>query len=94
MSPIDETGTARVIRDADSFFRDHRGLLSMGHLAAFVAIIVAALYGVGGLFGFITGISDWTTAGNLSVALFGLGVGIEYGTGRIEQNLQLGRHQS
>ena len=83
MSPVDETGMAKVIRDEDSFFRDHRGLLSMGHLIAFISVIVGVVFSAATIYGFLILREDWPTLGQFAVAVLFSGAGLEYGTDRI-----------
>ncbi len=84
MSPIDKEGTAKIIRDADSFFRDHRGLLAMGHLIAMIAAIIGVMFAVTSIFGFIVRYDDWPTMGQYGVALLMAGAGLEYGQTNLE----------
>lgn len=84
MSPIDSTGNAKVIRDKDSFFRDHRGLLAMGHLIAFIATIVGIAFSIMSVYGFVLRFSDWPTMIQYAVALLLAGAGLEYGQTRQE----------
>ena len=84
MSPIDREGTAKVIRDADSFFRDHRGLLAMGHLIAMIAAVVGVIFSTASVAGFIARYEDWPTMGQYGVALLLAGAGLEYGQTNLE----------
>ena len=84
MSPIDKDGHAKVIMDADSFFRDHRGLLAMGHLIAMIAAIIGVAFSVTSIFGFIVRYDDWPTMGQYGVALLMAGAGLEYGQTNLE----------
>ncbi len=84
MSPIDKEGNAKVIRDADSFFRDHRGLLAMGHLIAMIAAVIGVMFAVTSIFGFIVRYDDWPTMGQYGVALLMAGAGLEYGQTNLE----------
>jgi hypothetical protein len=84
VSPIDKDGHAKVIMDADSFFRDHRGLLAMGHLIAMIAAIIGVMFSVTSIFGFIVRYDDWPTMGQYGVALLMAGAGLEYGQTNLE----------
>lgn len=83
MSPVDESGIAKIIRDEDSFFRDHRGLLSMGHLIAFISVAVGVVFAAATIYGFLILREDWPTLGQFAVAVLFSGAGLEYGTDRI-----------
>ena len=84
MSPIDKDGHAKVIMDADSFFRDHRGLLAMGHLIAMIAAVVGVIFSTASVAGFIVRYDDWPTMGQYGVALLLAGAGLEYGQTNLE----------
>lgn len=87
MSPIDDQGQARVLRDKDSFFRDARGLLSMSHLIAFMAVVVGVMFSCVAAYGFLRQMIDWPVIGQYGVALLISGAGLEYGSTRIDASL-------
>jgi len=69
----------------DSFLRNKAGQLHMGHLAAFITLIVAVAFSLTAIYGFIVQIQDWTVLANLSVPLFGICAGVEYGTNHLDR---------
>ncbi len=87
MSPIDDQGQARILRDKDSFFRDARGLLAMSHLIAFIAVAVGVVFSIAAVYGFILHVVDWPVIGQYGVALLMSGAGLEYGSTRLESRV-------
>lgn len=76
MSPLDD-GVKRVYRDADSIFRDERGLLHMAHFTAFVASISGVTFGIAGLVAFFLRIPDALMIIQIALGLVGAGAGLE-----------------
>lgn len=86
MSPVDELGAAKVIRDKDSFFRNERGLLAMGHLIAFIASMVGIAFAATAVYGFLARHPDWPQIGQYAVGLLLAGASLEYGQTRLESS--------
>lgn len=76
MSPLDD-GKKQVYRDADSFFRNERGLKSMAHLAVFYAMNLATIVALAGITLIAIGIVEGVQLVLSAVGLAGAGAGLE-----------------
>jgi len=91
MSPLDD-GTRRVYRDADSIFRDERGLKHMAHVTAFIASISGVVFGAAGLVAFFMLMDGALSIVQIGLGLVASGAGLEgWQTHKESQNQRSGR---
>ncbi len=76
MSPIDN-GSMRVYRDADSIFRDERGLLHMAHVTSFMSSVSGILVGAAGLVAFFLRMDGAVSVVQIGLGLVAAGAGLE-----------------